>query len=311
MPKRSNDFQRLIALVEKLAASPTARVIESSELEEHPESSLREVDVLIEDSINGYPVTLAIECRDHDRAQDKTWIDQLYGKYRDLKVDTIVAVSSSGFTKGAFDKAAQVNIRAMTVHEALDEDWEEILVKRPHVKFIGHALHLHGISLKFGPDDPSIPTDTDFLDWKIEGPAPEQPRSVSQVVTELYGLHSPTAAEEYITTNRLRDASKPEDREFDFLIPFAVAEQVLIAPDGVRRALREMVLKVKGKIRFIDAHSTHVAYSRKVATIATLDSTETGKHTVLLVQHPCTDELSAVKWAYNGEAAGMTFEPPK
>ena len=309
MPKRSNDFQRLIALIERLAASPTARVVESSELPEDADSSLREIDVLIEDSVNGYPVRLAIECRDHGRKQDKIWIDQLHGKYRDLKVDTIVAVSSSGFTKGALAKAAQVNIRAMTVREALDEDWAGISVKRPHVKFIGHTVYLQGLSLQFGPEDPSLPVGTDFLEWIIEGPAGEDPRTVSRVASDLYGLHSPAAAEEYITANNLRVPSTPRDVEFEFPIQFDVTDRILLSPEGARRTLRQLILKVRGMVKFIDANSTHVAYSRKVATIATLDSEETGKHSVVFVQRP-GGALSDMRWVYNGVASNISFEPP-
>ena len=122
MPKRSNDFQRFIAILERLAASPTARVVESSELAEYPKSSPRELDILVEDTVSGHPIRIAVECRDYKRKQDKTWIDTLVGKYRDLQIDKVVAVSSSGFTKGAIEKAAAVGISALTLRAAIEAD---------------------------------------------------------------------------------------------------------------------------------------------------------------------------------------------
>jgi hypothetical protein len=51
------------------------------------------------------------------------WIDSLIGKYSRLKVNQIVAVSSSPFSDSAKTKAAEHNIEAITVNEALTSDW--------------------------------------------------------------------------------------------------------------------------------------------------------------------------------------------
>src|SRR5688500_1563002 len=136
MPKRSNDFQKFVALIERLAASPTARVIESSLEPESKIKMAREIDILIEDTINGFALRLAIECRDHVRKQDVTWIDELIGKYRDVEVDTIVAVSRSGFTDGALAKARQENIRAYTLKEAVNPGWTDTLLSDVHFSFM-------------------------------------------------------------------------------------------------------------------------------------------------------------------------------
>jgi len=46
-----------------------------------------------------------IECRDHQSRQDVQWIEELMGRRVSLKADSIIAVSSSGFTAGAIAKA--------------------------------------------------------------------------------------------------------------------------------------------------------------------------------------------------------------
>src|SRR6266496_913807 len=123
MPKRTNDFQTLIAFIEKELAPLGVKVTESAELSEAADSSEREIDILIETEINHHPVRIAIECRDHKPPQDVTWIDAIIGKYRDLKIHNIVAVSKSGFTRSALEKAARVGIRALTFEQVFETNW--------------------------------------------------------------------------------------------------------------------------------------------------------------------------------------------
>jgi hypothetical protein len=51
------------------------------------------------------------------------WIDALLGKYRDLPVDRIVAVSRTGFTAGAQAKANATKVETRTLREALAANW--------------------------------------------------------------------------------------------------------------------------------------------------------------------------------------------
>lgn len=121
MPQRSNDFQRLIYWIEKQLAGE-ARVVESLLLPDR-DGTPREIDITIESAAGVHPVRIAIECRDHARPADVTWIEQLYGKYRDLPVSQVVAVSKAGFTRAARAKAAAYNIRALTLNKASHADW--------------------------------------------------------------------------------------------------------------------------------------------------------------------------------------------
>lgn len=66
----------------------------------------REIDVLVEfcdkDNINR---KLAIECRDRNKIQDVTWIEQLQQKKEDLSLDYILATTTTDFTQSAINKA--------------------------------------------------------------------------------------------------------------------------------------------------------------------------------------------------------------
>ena len=120
MPKRSNDFQRLIAAIEGQLAPLGAVVTESKLIKEKSSDTEREVDIAIESHIGQHRVLVALECRNRSRPANLEWIDGLIGKYRDLPVEKVVAVSRSGFTKTAIRKAKEVNISTVTLEAAID-----------------------------------------------------------------------------------------------------------------------------------------------------------------------------------------------
>lgn len=123
MPKRSNDFQRLIKLIESQLAEENITITESKLLEDKRNDVQREVDILIETEVNGHPVNIAIECRDHKRKSGMQWIDSLIGKYEYLPIHKIIAVSRSGFTDTAYEAATKSNIELLTLEKAIEEDW--------------------------------------------------------------------------------------------------------------------------------------------------------------------------------------------
>jgi len=123
MPKRTNEFQRIVAYIYSQIVPAGGRVTESAFLREDGTGEPREVDVLIEHNIAGHDIKIAVECRDYTRDQNLEWIDNLIGKYSHLTANKVVAVSSSPFSEASKTKAAKVNIEAITVNEALTTDW--------------------------------------------------------------------------------------------------------------------------------------------------------------------------------------------
>jgi hypothetical protein len=97
-----------------------AVVTESKLVKDIRTGTEREVDIAIESTVARHSVMIAIECRDHGRPADIQWIDALVGKYRDLPVDKVVAVSRSGFSKIAMQRAAQVRITTITLEAAVE-----------------------------------------------------------------------------------------------------------------------------------------------------------------------------------------------
>jgi hypothetical protein len=64
-------------------------------------AQLRQIDV----SVRRDGLLTLVECRIHKEPQDVTWIEELIGRRLSLKADAVIAVSASGFTKTARDKA--------------------------------------------------------------------------------------------------------------------------------------------------------------------------------------------------------------
>ncbi|GLS22839.1 hypothetical protein GCM10007874_58590 [Labrys miyagiensis] len=121
MPARSNAFQRFIKYIHSVIEPLAVARRESEILSDDGDD--REIDIYVEmPSFNGV-FKIGIECRDHSRPQDIDWIDSLIGKTIDLKLNRVIAVSSSGFTKKAVKKAKRKNIDLLTLEEAASVDW--------------------------------------------------------------------------------------------------------------------------------------------------------------------------------------------
>ncbi|MBT1688128.1 restriction endonuclease [Dawidia soli] len=133
MSKRTNAFQQVIHFIHQKLEGVGAKVTESAFLIESlgDSSTKREIDILIEKEINGECYRIAIECRDHGRPQKIGWIDELIGKYKNLPVHEVVAVSNTYFSKDARKKAAFHNISVVSLKEVKKIDF---------VKFVNLGL---------------------------------------------------------------------------------------------------------------------------------------------------------------------------
>jgi hypothetical protein len=161
MPKRSNDFQRLILLIERQLAPNGARVVESRLISDSRENVEREIDVAIEIPAGGRTLLVAVECIEHGRKADIQWIDKLIGKYRDLPVAGIIAVSKSGFTESARRKAELHHINAISFADAEKIDWQ---------MSIGTPVRLeyHHIQVRPWKVSYRVETSFDFSDWPAQ-----------------------------------------------------------------------------------------------------------------------------------------------
>jgi hypothetical protein len=131
VPKRSNQFQRLIVSIHHALAGDRAAVEESRELRDRVTGRLREVDIVIESAVGDYPVFVCIECCDRSRPATVEWVEQQHGKHANLPTNKLILVSRSGFTQSALDKARLYNIETLAIADAAAAEWTT-LVGRVH-----------------------------------------------------------------------------------------------------------------------------------------------------------------------------------
>ncbi|MEW5812235.1 MAG: hypothetical protein AB1925_22645 [Actinomycetota bacterium] len=116
MPKRTNDFQQIIAMVVELLED--GAVVEESVLFEDPDTGvMREVDVyaLVKGKMNGQDFAIAVECVDRSRKMDTTWVEMIYGKHSRLQVaNAVLLVSARGFYHSAEVKARKLGYKTIS-----------------------------------------------------------------------------------------------------------------------------------------------------------------------------------------------------
>jgi hypothetical protein len=132
MRRQTNEFQSVVFMLNE-HIDPEAEVTESAGLRDLVSNREREVDVVIRGTIGGRPVTVSIECRDHERRQGVKWVDEMQGKHSRLPTSLLVLASKSGFTAPARDKAASWGIETITPEELTAEQAGELADRLRHL----------------------------------------------------------------------------------------------------------------------------------------------------------------------------------
>jgi hypothetical protein len=184
----------------------------------------REVDILVQTSVAASELRFAIECRDRARPADIAWIDDLIGKYGDLPVDKIIAVSRHGFTEAALEKAAANRIDTLTLREALRTDWPKEL-DLLNVARVQIFVHPQEVTLFTDPPWPSGETPVAAVSADGEQPVADYFRECHDLIYREFLRH--LEAEAGKTFHSLNDLN----REHPFGFDLAVAGVNLIAPN--------------------------------------------------------------------------------
>ena len=152
MPKRSNSFQQAIHFIYSQLESEGAIVTESTLLlETNIQNPIkREVDILIEKELGDTKLKLAVECRGRARKDSLEWIDGLIGKYLNLPVDRVIAVSESGFTRNAILVAKRHKIELLSLRQVHERNWSVEFQKLSVAKIVS-CLELYRTSFETNP----------------------------------------------------------------------------------------------------------------------------------------------------------------
>lgn len=152
MPKRSNDFQRLVYLI-RVNLAEGAKVTESKMMRDRLTKRFREVDVVIEGKVGNHPVTVCVECRDHKRVADVTWVDMMKSKHDRLDTNALILASRSGFTPEARNVASTFGIEVFTLEDVESADIPRMLSSESSLLLKSVAISTQKVNVrvaKFG-----------------------------------------------------------------------------------------------------------------------------------------------------------------
>lgn len=128
MPARTNDFQRLVAMLHAtVGRRDKATVIESKLLVDRITKKEREVDVVISTTSAGCDFNISVEVVSRSRPMSVTWVEGMLAKHQNLDTDRLILVSKSGFTVSALEKAKFYRIETVTLQEAFSTDWSRFV----------------------------------------------------------------------------------------------------------------------------------------------------------------------------------------
>ena len=156
MPKRSNEFQELVSLIQKALAPQGAKVTDSA-LDDRG----REIDILIESQVGPYRIKIAVEAKDEGRKMDSTKFESIIGKYLvegGVKVNKIVVITHRGFYKPVIQRAEALEIELLTLQEAKETDWQSF----PEPSTISFSMPPHICQIRF---DPAVEVDSPKQLW--------------------------------------------------------------------------------------------------------------------------------------------------
>jgi hypothetical protein len=148
MPKRTNHFQELFALVQHATGETGDKLTRSAMVKTVGSEDEREIDILVETKTGLYRIKMAVEIKDEGRPLDVETFDTYVGKYfgkQPVAVDKLVLVSRSGFTASVRRKASNTGVELLTLQQARDRDWASF---RQHLLFSSDTV---GLKLQFSP----------------------------------------------------------------------------------------------------------------------------------------------------------------
>ena len=187
MPKERNDGKRLeqlVAMVEGMKLPEGFRVTSNESIRDDNGAQIAELDIAITGRIGSTTYTTIFECRDRpsEGAAPASWIEQLDSRRRRLKLDKIIAVSSTGFSPAAIDWARDSNIPLRTLETLTESDVRGFLPQRaPLLNTHGDLLHVELVSVA---EDAPIGWHESVDSQPIESPLKTTDKRLLKVSTE-------------------------------------------------------------------------------------------------------------------------------
>jgi len=123
VPRKGRLLELTIQAIERLLASANVQIQSPGLIPDRDTGRQREIDVVISGKIGSSEVLGIVECRDRQGRQDVRWIEEIESKRASVRANFAIAVSSSGFTTGATQKAKALGISLRTLENLALEDF--------------------------------------------------------------------------------------------------------------------------------------------------------------------------------------------
>ncbi len=122
MKNTSEKFEKQIHRIYKLIEQKGSEVTWNDKIPDpdNPDQ-VRQIDI----SIKRDGKFTLVECRIQNKVQDVKWIEELIGRRLSLRADAVIAVSNSGFTQGAKQKAKQYGIILRDLQGLTEQEIQE------------------------------------------------------------------------------------------------------------------------------------------------------------------------------------------
>lgn len=114
--RKGRFLEILVSLLEKTLGDE-AHITTPDRLADRDTGEPREVDIAIRTTIGSTSVLIIAECRDRKRPQDSRWIEELATKAVSVGAARVIAVSSSGFTGPAREKARRLGVEVRDIRD--------------------------------------------------------------------------------------------------------------------------------------------------------------------------------------------------
>jgi hypothetical protein len=135
-------LERLVASIEGLLLPNGFTVSTNAPVRDEDSVQIAEFDVLIRGKLGSTMIEWLIECRDRksEGPAPGSWIEQLHGRRDYFRFNKVTAVSTTGFTKGAVQRAKRWGIDLRRVEDILPEAATWLQIEFVRRQFRQHYL---------------------------------------------------------------------------------------------------------------------------------------------------------------------------
>ncbi|WP_114757925.1 restriction endonuclease [Flavobacterium sp. AG291] len=161
-------LEKLVNIVEEVyRSSPGTEILRNYKIT-NVDGAKREFDLIITSQINGYTITIAIECKQYSKKVSVDKIEAFYGKCQGIpQIDKKIFVAENGFQQGALDTAKRCGIELYTFAEIGQRLRETLQVNR--VKPVFKRFEILSVGCECDGELPEIPLEDVTVFHSVNG----------------------------------------------------------------------------------------------------------------------------------------------